>query len=79
MKVVGYFKKEYKFDDGKSCSGVKLFLAYPITNNGEGDAVDAVFVSDNKLMRSSYFPTVGDDITVNYNRFGKVDSITVVR
>ena len=79
MKVIGYFQKSFKADDGKSISGVNIFLSYPITKNGMGEGVDRVFVSDQRLANSGYYPSIGDEVTVLYNRFGKVESISVNR
>lgn len=75
MKVVGIRKVDFTAQDGNRISGVSLFCSYPITKNGEGFAVDKIFLSDKKMADCGYFPEVGDEIGVNYNRFGKVDSI----
>lgn len=75
MKVVGIRKVDFTAKDGNRISGVSLFGSYPITKNGEGYSVDKIFLSDKKMADCGYFPEVGDEIIVNYNRFGKVDSI----
>lgn len=78
MKVIGIRKVEFDAQDGKHISGVSLFCSYPITKNGEGVGVDKIFLSDNKLGQCGYYPELGDEINVQYNRYGKVDSVTPV-
>lgn len=76
MKIVGIRNVDFTAQDGNRIVGVSLYCSYGITKNGAGCAVDKIFVSENKLREVMYLPEVGDDIVVNYNRFGKVESIS---
>lgn len=76
MKIVGIRNVDFTAQDGSHIVGVSLYCSYEITRNGAGYAVDKVFVSENKLRDVMYRPEVGDEIVVNYNRFGKVESIS---
>ncbi len=78
MKVCGYRRVEFNAQDGKHISGVSVFCSYPITKNGDGVGFEKIFMSDNKLGQWGYYPEIGDEINVSYNRFGKVDSVTPI-
>lgn len=78
MKVIGYRNVDFNSADGNRVQGVSFFCSYPITKNGSGEASEKFFLSNKKLENSGYFPNIGDEIKVTYNRFGKVDSISPV-
>ena len=67
-KVVGYENKTFKFEDGKSVSGLYLYLSEERAGV-TGISCERVFVSDQKL--EGYMPVLNDEIEVYYNRFGK--------
>lgn len=71
-EVIGFEAKTFTFEDGKSVNGFFLFLAEK-RPGVTGTACERVFVSTPKL--NGYLPVIGDNITVNYNRFGKPQSI----
>lgn len=71
-EVIGFEAKTFTFEDGKSVSGFNLYLSERRTGV-TGTAAERVFVSTAKL--NGYVPVLGDKITVNYNRFGKPQSI----
>ena len=73
MKVVGFEEKHYSFDDGRSTSGYRFYLE-DSRPGVTGVATESVFVSMAKL--GTYLPAVGDNVSINYNRFGKVASLT---
>lgn len=78
MKIIGKRTVSFDAQDGKHISGVSLFCSYPITKNGEGVGVEKIFLSDSKLAYCGYFPELGDEINVQYNRYGKVESVSQV-
>ena len=78
MKVIGIRYVDFNAQDGKHVTGVSLFCSYPITKNGSGVGVEKFFLSDAKLGYCGYKPEIGDEINVQYNRYGKVDSVTPV-
>ncbi len=71
-QIVGIEKKNYKFDDGKTCDGLNLYLTQE-RNSVDGYVCERVFVSEKKL--GNYNPKLGDRIDVLYNRFGKVQEV----
>lgn len=71
FEVVGYQHKELHFPDGNSCSGYYLFLTEE-RKGVTGIATERIFCSDSKI---DFAPELGDEVEVNYNRFGKVASV----
>ena len=69
---MGFEAKHFSFEDGKNVDGFYLYVEEQRTGV-TGIATDRVFVSNAKL--DGYVPRLGDDLTVNYNRWGKVQSI----
>lgn len=78
MKVIGIREVNFTAADGNKISGYSLFCSYPITRNGQGVAVDKLFLSDKKVAACGYFPELGDEINVQYNRWGKVEAVLPV-
>ncbi len=76
MNVIGYRRTSFRPQDGgQEISGVTLHLTEQ-RSGVEGLAVEHVFVSDRKL--DGYFPQLGDDIRLFYNRYGKVDGVEML-
>lgn len=75
MQLVGYKQSSFAAQDtGEVISGYNFFLT-ELRENVTGLSVERVFLSERKL--SGYQPHLGDEITLVYNRYGKVDSISV--
>ena len=76
MKLIGYMRNNFTPEDGKTVTGFNLYLSYPLTGEEAGGfAVDRIYMTDAKLAQSNYKPKVGDEVIINYNRYGKVASI----
>ena len=75
MTLVGYKKQSFKGKDGTQVSGTTLYLLEDERPDVEGNATDKVFVTDRKL--GDYTPSLGDDLLVVYNRYGKVASVVL--
>lgn len=71
-QLVGFEAKSFKFDDGKQVEGFYLYTTEK-KKGVTGIATDRVFVSTSKL--GEYVPVLGDEVTINYNRWGKVQSV----
>ena len=71
-KVVGFEEKNFTFDDGKTVTGFYLYLEEK-REGVTGISTDRVFVSSSKL--NGYVPMLDDEIIVNYNRWGKPQSV----
>lgn len=77
MKVIGIKKSEFDTQDGKHISGYSLHCTYPM-DKGDGEGVERIFMTTEKLLNCKYSPSVGDEINVEYNRFGKPAAISLV-
>lgn len=78
MKVIGFRKSTFKGNDGSDVSGVNLYLTEPNTN-GEGLSCDRIFVLDKYLTACGYVPKLGDEIRVEYNRYGKCAGVHLAK
>lgn len=78
MKVIGYQRKVYDFDKNGQhvhTEGLQLYLSYEL-RNGVGVGCESVYINDSKL--AGYVPSIGDEVEVTYNRFGKVQGIKLI-
>lgn len=79
MTIIGYRDFSFKTEDGKEIAMTTLYLGYPIKEHGDGYGVGRVHkVNVSAKMLGDYEPTVGDEIVVNYNAYGKIRSIEAV-
>lgn len=72
FELVGYRHKSFKAGDGSEITGYDLYLegTDPYVN---GKTVERIFASDRKC--EGYIPVLGDEIDLQYNRYGKLDCI----
>lgn len=78
MKVLGYEQAKFSFQDGRIVTGMYLYLSETDATrlkNVTGMKTERVFLSTEKLERCSFSPKVGEDVSIYYNRYGKVDSV----
>lgn len=73
-KLVGFERKSFSFEDGNKVSGYYLHTEDTVSGV-TGFFVDRSFISDSKL--GDYKPKLGDEITIQYNRFGKPQAVWV--
>lgn len=73
MLLVGYKNHSFKGKDGALVSGTTLYLMEEERPDVKGNAVARVFLTDKKL--GDYVPTICDDVTLVYNRYGKVSAV----
>lgn len=80
MKVIGYRASSFKAQDtGKTISGMNIYVVDEVDPKyGVGQSCERIYLSDKKMDDIGYRPTVGDEIKVYYNRYGKVDDIEVI-
>ena len=78
MKLIGFRKSYFLSKEGTSITGYTVYLSYPITGDGAGQACDRIYITDAKLAKCGYTPHVGDEVNVTYNKFGKVAAILPV-
>ena len=75
-KVIGVSTTSFKGSDGTMVSGTTIFVSDPIDpKRGQGESAERIFLSAAKLADLGFTPTVGQEITIFYNRYGKVATI----
>ena len=75
--IIGIRPSSFKGDNGETVRGLNIYYTYPL-EKGDGDGAERVFMTENKLEDCGYDPQVGDDVQIDYNRFGKVAKIYLV-
>lgn len=73
-KVIGFRKSSFKGDTGDQITGVNVYVSFPL-DNGEGVGCDRIFMLDRRLAECGYTPKLGDEVRIEYNRFGKCSAI----
>ena len=78
MKLIGIQRVDYTNKNGYHILGYKLHTSTPAkTNDSIGEITDAVFVSDQVFTTCDQL-AVGDEISIAYNKYGKVSAVSVV-
>lgn len=76
MTVIGIRKTSFKGDSGDTISGINVYVSVPIpSDKGSGDSCDRLFFTVDKLLEGGYNPAVGDEVQVEYNKYGKPSRI----
>ena len=76
MKVIGYIRKNFTTQDGKTICGYNVYLSrMAVGIDAAGCTADRVYLSDARLAESGYTLAVGDEVELSYNRYGKVQHI----
>ena len=70
MKIIGIRPSSFKGDNNEQVSGVNIYLTYPL-EKGTGEGADRVFLTDEKIKNWEYKPKVGDEVALEYNRYGR--------
>ena len=78
MKVIGFRKSSFKGNDGTDVSGVNLYLTEPATK-GEGLSCERDYVLDKCINDCGYVPKLGDEVRLEYNRYGKCCGVHLVK
>lgn len=76
--IVGLQKKSLSFKDdpGRSVVGFQVFCTDDSREKVDGVATLDFFMSDSVCKRSSYVPSLGDDLDyIAYNRYGRLDRV----
>lgn len=69
-KIIGIRPSTFTGDRGDQVSGKNIYLTYPL-EKGEGLGTDRVFLTDDKFNALGYTPKVGDEVRLEYNRYGR--------
>ena len=78
MKLIGMQRVDYTNKSGYHVLGNKLYLSTPATGNDcIGELIDTVFVSDSVFDTIDHI-AIGDEVSVFYNKYGKVSAVSVI-
>ncbi len=77
-KIIGIRPSSFTSPDGSQVSKKNIYLTEPL-EKGEGLAADRVFITDAKLSQWTYQPKVGDEVRVEYNRYGRCSGMEKAR
>ena len=78
MKLIGIQRVDYTNKNGYHVLGYKLHTSTPAkTDDAIGEITEGIFVSDQVFGTCDHI-AVGDDISVAYNKYGKVTGVSVV-
>ena len=72
--IIGIRPSSFKGDNGETVSGMNIYYTYPL-DKGTGLGAERVFMTDAKLADCGYQPLPGDEVQLEYNRFGRVAKI----
>ena len=78
MKVIGFRKSSFKCYDGSQVSGVNLYLTEKC-EKGEGQSCERVYITDQRLTACGYVPKLGDEVALEYNRWGKCSGVRLIK
>ena len=80
MKIIGYKRSDFTPPEGSLVTGYNVYFTYPATGEDAGGVIcERIYFSDAKLAKSGYKLHVGDEVRISYNRYGKPDTIVVVK
>ena len=74
--LVGFKPVTYTFKDGRSVDGFRLFVMVQ-DDKAVGTACDNLFISQQRLGGINLNDTLEHKVRVNYNKYGKVQSLQV--
>lgn len=78
MKLIGIQRMDYTNRNGYHVLGYKLHLSMPAKRDDSiGEITDTVFVPDQVFAVCDHL-AVGDELSIAYNKYGKVSSVTVI-
>ena len=72
--IIGLRSSSFKGEDGVQITGMTIYLTEPRVK-GEGHSAERVFFTMDKLLKCQYDPKLGDEVHIEYNRFGKPSAI----
>lgn len=76
-KIIGIRPSSFTGNDGSLVTGKNFYLTYPL-EKGTGEGADRVFLTDAKLNQWNYIPMVGDEVRLEYNRYGKCSGMELL-
>lgn len=72
--IIGIRPSSFKGDNGETVIGTNIYYTYPL-DSGVGLGAERIFMTAAKLAACGYQPALGDEVQLEYNRFGRVAKI----
>ena len=67
---------DFTADDGKTISGRNIFMGQATTDRGwQGMSCEKFFIKKDSDAYKGYCPKSGENVVVEFNRYGKIQSI----
>ena len=78
MKLIGIQRVDYTNKNGYHVLGYKLHTSTPAkSDDAIGEITEAIFVGDTVFAACDHL-AVGDEISVAYNKYGKVNGVSCI-
>lgn len=78
MKLIGIQRVDYTNRNGYHVLGYKLHTSTPAkSDDAIGEITEGIFVSDPAFASCDHL-AVGDEISIAYNKYGKVTGVSVI-
>lgn len=73
-KIVGFRKMSFTGNGGQKVEGTKIHYTYH-ENGTEGEKAENAFISSEKMQSWEFQPYIGQEISIEYNRYGKIQEV----
>lgn len=73
-KIVGFRRMSFTGQGGQKVEGTKIHYTYQETGT-EGEKAENAFLSESRMQLWGFKPYVGQEINIEYNRYGKVQEV----
>lgn len=70
MEIVGVREVNFKDDNGRQVAGVSLYYLMD-DDRTNGKLAGKLFISTQRRQVMTYFPGPGEEVVVNYDRYGR--------
>lgn len=79
IRLIGIEHTSFTGNDGTPVTGTTLYGTEGIDpKKGQGEKIFRCFLSTAKFSALDFKPTLGQTLGIVYNRYGKVDTLTLV-
>lgn len=79
MTIVGIRSSSFKGNDGEDVRGKNFYFTYPLEKGkGEGEGTDRVYLTEKRLSELDFVPAIGNEVEVEYNRYGKASGMRLI-
>ena len=79
MQMIGFKDVNFHTKEGQHIIGFKIYYNYELSGeDGYGLGCESVFCAQHKIVGNLHPDSIGNQIDIRYNRFGKVDKIIIL-